>query len=963
MTFVADLHIHSRFSRATSKSLNLQALDYWAGKKGISVIGTGDATHPAWLAEIGEQLTEAEDGLYRLKPEYKGEGTGETRFILSAEISNIYKKDGKVRKVHNLILMPDLECARRFANTLDRLGNIRSDGRPILGLDSKDLLSICLDVSDKSFFIPAHIWTPWFSLLGSKSGFDAVEECFEDLSDHIFALETGLSSDPLMNWRVSSLDDYVLVSNSDAHSADKLGREANLFDCSPDYPGMVKAMKNQGGFAGTIEFFPEEGKYHMDGHRKCERRLEPNETRSLNGLCPVCGHPVTVGVYSRVVDLADRPEGEKPANAYPYCSMIPLNEILAEIIGVGPKSKKVAAAYEDLLNKLGAELHILREAPLNDIELAGGRLLSEGIKRMRAGNVSAEAGYDGEYGVIRLFEKGELEKLAGQTELFPVARVKRTPAKKKPVEPVKHSAVTRVLPGFEGDSGLLRRNDPLIDDLNPEQKEAVTAGEGPLSIIAGPGTGKTHVLTRRAAWLVREGLAEPEKILGVTFTKKAAAEMAQRLTGELPFRQGLEKVNIMTFHALGLSVLSEFCETPPIILSEDEQLEAAKEAVRGTGLKANDFLTRTSLAKQKLKRPDDLNDAELARAFRSYETILKRRSALDFDDLTGKAFEVLNQNREVLEKWRSRFKLFLVDEYQDVNHVQYELIRLLAHGPQPNLTVIGDPDQAIYGFRGADAGYFIKFSEDFPGARSINLFRNYRSTETILKASGQVIANNNGMKRTKLVSGVRGPAKITTAALAGPAAEAEYVVWQIERLLGGTSHFALDSGRTDNGRNSEFSLGDVAVLYRLHALAGPVAEALSKAGLPFQQAGQEALHETDALDFKAEKINLLSMHASKGLEFPVVFIIGLESGILPYIPPGKPPADTEEERRLFYVAMTRARKYLYLTHSRKRTLFGKRLTNNPSVFLDEIKSGLKAVDRLPERNAKRENHQLNLFRD
>lgn len=341
--FIADLHIHSRFSRATSKNLDPEHLAIWAQKKGIKVVGTGDFTHPGWISELQEKLIEAEQGLFRLKPDLAESIKPEIpvscqdspRFMLTSEISCIYKKNHKTRKVHHLILMPDFDSVLKLNRKLEQIGNIRSDGRPILGLDSRNLLEIVLETSDQAFFIPAHVWTPWFSLFGSKSGFDDIEECFEDLTPHIHALETGLSSDPPMNRLLSQLDRYVLVSNSDAHSPAKLGRESNLFETPLDYDAMVRAMTHGQGFSGTIEFFPEEGKYHLDGHRKCQVRLHPEETRSHNGICPVCGKPVTVGVFHRVDDLADR---DHPKISKDFFSLIPLTEILSEIHGCGPGS-------------------------------------------------------------------------------------------------------------------------------------------------------------------------------------------------------------------------------------------------------------------------------------------------------------------------------------------------------------------------------------------------------------------------------------------------------------------------------------------------------------------------------------------------------------------------------------------------------------------------------------------------
>ena len=405
MFFYADLHIHSKYSRATSKSCNLEELAFWAQRKGLSVIATGDFTHPAWFGEIKEKLVPDGAGAFRLK-----DGSSPIRFLLSVEISTIYKKNDRTRKVHHVVFVPDLAAAEKFRQKLAAVGNIASDGRPILGLDSRNLLEITLESGDDSYIIPAHIWTPWFSVLGSRSGFDSIDECYGDLSGHIFAVETGLSSDPEMNWRVSSLDRYRLVSNSDAHSPSKLAREATVFDTDPDYFSLLKALKTGVGYVGTVEFFPEEGKYHEDGHRKCNVCLSPEESAELGGICPVCGKPLTIGVLNRVHALADR-KGKitPPPTAGRTFSLVPLQEILAEIMQTGAASKSVTAAYEDLLRKLGPELDILRSVPVEDISKAYSPLLGEGISRLRAGRVIRQAGFDGEYGVIRLFEKDELD--------------------------------------------------------------------------------------------------------------------------------------------------------------------------------------------------------------------------------------------------------------------------------------------------------------------------------------------------------------------------------------------------------------------------------------------------------------------------------------------------------------------------------------------------------------------------
>lgn len=422
MVFLADLHVHSKYSRATSRDLDLEHLFWWAARKGIRVVGTGDCVHPVWLSEIKDKLAPEGNGLFRLKPDIEADilqtlpaaCRHPVSFMLSTEISTIYKKGDKTRKIHHLIYAADLAAVDRLATALAGIGNIASDGRPILGLDSRNLLEIALDSGPDSYLVPAHIWTPWFAALGSRSGFDSIEECYGDLADHIFAVETGLSSDPAMNWRVSSLDRFRLTSNSDAHSPGKLGREATRFGCAPDYSAIRRALETGDGYVGTVEFFPEEGKYHQDGHRACKVRLTPAETIALGGLCPVCGHPVTVGVAHRVEALADRAENEAPPpTAGTTSSMVPLPEILSEIIGVGVASKAVTRAYDRTLAALGPELTVLEEQPIEELATVH-PLLGEAVARLRAGRVFRQAGYDGEYGVIRLFEDGELDRGAKQ---------------------------------------------------------------------------------------------------------------------------------------------------------------------------------------------------------------------------------------------------------------------------------------------------------------------------------------------------------------------------------------------------------------------------------------------------------------------------------------------------------------------------------------------------------------------
>ena len=410
MKMIADLHIHSRFSMATSKEGTPENLDFWARKKGISLIGTGDFTHPVWREELKERLVTEGNGLYHLRDEYvkeesrkfPGEGT---HFVVSGEISSIYKKNGKTRKVHNVILLPSLEAADAMAQRLEKIGNIHSDGRPILGLDSHDLLEMMLDVCPEGILIPAHIWTPHFSVLGAKSGFDSVEECFEELTPYVHALETGLSSDPAMNWRISKLDRYQLVSNSDAHSPSKLGREANLLDIDCSYEGLYRAIQTGEGLEGTVEFFPEEGKYHFDGHRKCGVSLSPVEAERLGGICPVCGKKLTMGVDHRVEQLADRAEGFVKKDGKKYESLVPLPEVISTCMGYSAASKKVQGCFEQMIQTLGTEFDILRNVPSEDIKSCAGERIAEGIENVRTGNVKRIPGYDGEYGKIELFDE------------------------------------------------------------------------------------------------------------------------------------------------------------------------------------------------------------------------------------------------------------------------------------------------------------------------------------------------------------------------------------------------------------------------------------------------------------------------------------------------------------------------------------------------------------------------------
>lgn len=396
----------------------------WAQLKGITVVGTGDFTHPAWFAELGEKLEQTRTGLFSLKKEHRADSRlpesckSEVLFLLSAEISCIYKKNGKTRKIHCLVFMPDMASVARLNLTLSRIGNITSDGRPILGLDAKELLKITLDVAPDALFVPAHAWTPHFSIFGAASGFDAMEECFEELTPHIRAIETGLSSDPPMNWRLSALDRLTLISNSDAHSPAKMGREANIFETEVSYRAITEGIKTGQGFSGTIEFFPAEGKYHYDGHRVCGVSCAPPETIRNGYVCPTCKKRLTIGVAHRVEVLADRQPGFTPPGAHPYRCLIPLPEILGDALGVGAASKSVQEEYTRLLATLGSEFTILLDASIDDIARVASPRIAEAVHRVREGKVCIEPGYDGEYGRVRIFEERERQQERGQGRLL-----------------------------------------------------------------------------------------------------------------------------------------------------------------------------------------------------------------------------------------------------------------------------------------------------------------------------------------------------------------------------------------------------------------------------------------------------------------------------------------------------------------------------------------------------------------
>ena len=1052
MRFHADLHVHSKFSRATSRDLDLEHLAAWAARKGVGVVGTGDFTHPVWRAELKEKLVPATPGLFRLRPEIEQAIAAEippacrapVHFMLSVEISTIYKKGEKTRKVHHLIYAPDFATVDRISERLARIGNIASDGRPILGLDSRDLLEIALTSGPDAYFIPAHIWTPWFAALGSQSGFDSIKECYGDLADHIFAVETGLSSDPPMNWRLSMLDRYRLVSNSDAHSPGKLGREATTFDCAVDYFAIRKALETGKGYVGTVEFFPEEGKYHLDGHRKCGVKLSPSETLAHDGRCPVCGGPMTIGVLHRVETLADRTEEQAlpPRTAGEVSNLVALPEVLGEIAASGPQSKTVERGYGRLLASLGSELSILQSVPLEDIARADSSLVAEAVARLRAGQVIRDAGYDGEYGVIRLFQDDELRRHTGGGLLFEGANLSPSPGRRSPAQPTQggsssaSATSTDPLPAAARSTSALQRQakgaSGILASLDDDQSAAAAIVDGPLVIVAGPGSGKTRTLTQRIVHLVAERGVSAEHCLAITFTRRAAAEMRERLHTALGARA--DKIAVHTFHSLGLAILREHTNAAGLqrgfrVAGEAERVAALATALELPPPRAQSLIRAIS----KSGRTGVVASDEVAEARAAYQKVLAVNNWIDFDDLVGLAVRILENNPEIAGLYRQRFRFVSADEFQDVDAQQYRLLTLLAPSPQGNLCIIGDPQQAIYGFRGADASCFARFRSDYPDAASVALKRNYRSSGTIVAASSQVIAQNSDAANGPIAEIVRHMHQhITIHAAPSERAEAEFVVATIEQAIGGHSFFSIDSGRA-SGQGEALSFADFAVLYRTEAQADALTEALARSGIPFRKHSHTPLGEqpsvralldaferengsqydlvarfksaaqqietenektastdlalqrlislaessggdqarfldaialaTDAdfWDPRADGVALLTLHAAKGLEFAFVFIVGLEDGLLP-LHWGKTVSDDEaaEERRLFYVGMTRAKDRLVLSRALKRHWRGRVREQRPSPFLADIESELVKQQQAQLRR-KRDDRQLKLF--
>lgn len=1179
--YIADLHIHSRFSRATSTRLTLPHLAAWGMVKGLDVIASGDFTHPVWREELRQGLVpdESGPGLWRLReaPDCAREledfdlpwavqrpegGLAGPRFLLQAEVSSIYKKDGAVRKIHNLIFMPDFASADRLCQKLEAIGNLASDGRPILGLDAHHLLDMVLETHPAGVLIPAHVWTPWFSLFGSKSGFDSVEACFGDLSSHIFAMETGLSSDPDMNRLWSHLDRFALVSNSDAHSGENLGREANLFTGEMSYTAMFDALRHAaaagaGGpavpssapcrFDGTLEFFPEEGKYHLDGHRACNVVLDPQETRKLGSICPVCGKPLTVGVLHRVMALADR---ATPLNmeGQSFASLIPLPELLGQCLGVGAKSRRVRQRQVEFVRQFGPELGILNIVPEAELRQHWD-VFGEAVARMRAGRVIRQGGYDGEYGVVRVFDPVETQDLRGgrlhvarldggrqsapqaaQQESPPAEDPDPVPRKRRP--PVALPLIEAMRRFAETDASAARLSEtappaPPATGLvwTAAQKAALEAGPGPVLVLAGPGSGKTRTLVGRLVRLL-EGGKRPEDVVAVTFTRRAAGELRSRMEKALgivgaserqpdetanpgtagsetensgPENSGTAREGVAnsatpsdgaansetvcdattsgetarretadtetadtetsrgetsnaattdtephaptssspaptaprpvpqadTLHALALT---RWPGTQPTVLTEEaaRTLFAAANPELGS-LALREAWNRLNLARE--SRKATTLDPDLAAILERYSQLKIKKHQVDFIDLLEQWLERLDKGEDS-PPWTE----VLVDEIQDLSPLQLDLVRALLPPSGNGFFGIGDPDQAIYSFRGAQPDVPGTLAAGWPQMQTVSLETSFRSAPGILRAATALLGGAGACGPLRASRSLRASLHLFGAPDA--AREATWIAERISGMLGGVSHTLADARRRNGPELISASPGEIAVLVRLKALIAPLAETLRRFGIPcatpeadpfweeprvafllalagrrhnrpLPQAvpdpsslpatvwagGPKALldqlegtppfdapfrtsqaftqlvkayaaqgswtalldwlrtrQELDEVRAVSEQVQIMTLHASKGLEFRAVFLPALEEGLLPLAVGPEGPGDlalvdghdpldaarVAEERRLFYVGLTRAEEAVFVSHAAQRTLYGRSRRLAPSRFLADL---------------------------
>ena len=927
----------------------------------------------------------------------------------------------------------------------------------------------------------------------------------------------------------------TLVSNSDAHSPLNLGREANLLNSQLSFNGIKSAIKNgdSNTFLGTFEFYPQEGKYHLDGHRSCKIRLSPKETKDYDGKCPVCGKALTLGVLNRVEELADRTQGTKPPTYHAYYSIIPLAEIFSDILQVGVKSKKVQTNYQKALMQLGSEFNILHTLETDKIDRAGIPLLGEAIRRMRQKEVEILSGYDGEYGRIKIFNSDEREQLLGQKTLFSIPSQKSTTEMPLHAKAPSHrTSLTdpKTLPKTtQLKLSNARQVGDIFSQLNDEQRRAVEYPGGPLLIVAGPGTGKTRTLTHRIAYLMMKKKVSAQQVLAVTFTNKAAQEMRERLKELMGNTRSLPLV--ATFHSFCYRILNEQNENRNVIIDDDhrgilitEALASVRHKGRRGSLKPKQILKHIVTAKQQILDPDEFektisNEPQkkiIADIYRTYQNMLSIQNLYDYEDLIFQVVRRFETDQKFCEKYQKQFQHVFVDEYQDLNQAQYRIIRALAPAKNTikDLCVIGDPDQAIYGFRGSDVKYFNRFISDYPDTGVINLVRNYRSTKTILNASFQIIKNyRHPTSDERTYSQIDGAKTISIMELATDKAEAQTIAGIIEQQIGGTGFHSVDTQKTiDANLAVSRSYSDFAVLYRTNEQHRIIEQMFERAGIPFQIASREtaihqkglpeiisllksidgcggyldyeismgllrsgigkkilnsfkdwcyrnrftpsqgllkaarfpitglkpsrqqivnefsrqllkhkenmsglsvadkllflekntklvdilnrdvktkeafgrlvdvagdfgadlngfltgiALHtDTDIYEQLAEKVSLMTMHAAKGLEFPVVFIAGCEDDLIPFKRRGGEQADIEEERRLFYVGMTRAKDRLYLTRAKQRRIYGKLEYRLLSPFVADIENRLK-LDETPRLKKRKKNvnkqMQLKLF--
>ncbi len=1054
--YIADLHIHSKYSRATSGEAVPEYLDLWARKKGIALLGTGDFTHPAWRAELKEKLVPAEEGLYVLKEEHRLPGGPLTpsgppvqpRFVITGEISSIYKKYGKTRKVHNVILLPGLEAAEALAKRLEAIGNIHSDGRPILGLDSRDLLEITagnlppghpgarpyLDaplLAVRGFFRFRHHG-------GMLRGLDGPHPRGGDRSFLRSSHER----------RLSALDGYTLISNSDAHSPSKLGREANLLESELSYAGLARAIARGGpqGYAGVL---PRGGQ--VPSGRPSELRPSPHPGGDGEVRRPLPGvrQKDHRGRAHRVEALADRPEGAARGCQRPYESLIPLPEVVAAATGYTPASRKVQGWYEKLLSELGDEFHILREAPLEAVGRSAGPLVEEGVRRLRAGEVTLSPGYDGEYGKVRILTAGERESIAGQISFLGAAvpkegrkaaalrpsreheavAVRATGPACDPVPPnasnadgraaASRSAASSSAAPADASVPFVPSHPSALQGLNEEQRTAVTAAEQAVAVIAGPGTGKTKTLVARIQHLVETGV-KPGSITAVTFTNKAAGEMRARLEAALG-RKAVRAMTIGTFHAICLKHLSR--KGPVTLIDEFSARSLAAEAAGEAGVELSAARLLSDISR--LKSGLCPEHPEAAKVLPLYQRKLAVHRALDYDDLLLRALQ--DYEAAVPES----FSHLLVDEFQDLSPVQYRLV--LTWTGRGDLFAIGDPDQSIYGFRGSSAEGFRRLEADKPGLRTIRLVKNYRSAPEVLAAALSVLGRAEGHLLAQRPAGPK-PIYVNCP---GELAEGVYVAKAIAALVGGMD---MLSAGTEEG----LGFSDIAVLYRTHRQGEMLEHCLKTEGIPCVVSGREdflaeetvrrvlaffrylldpddelsrALAQplfgadfeeraaeygphakkdrpekliraiaaqqglTDpALDKLAQAamlsaslgefltnvllgqeidlersgrksyasgaVRLMTLHGSKGLEFPAVFLTGVRAGLIPYDAPGR-GADPREERRLLYVGLTRAKDRLTLT-----------CPGEPSPFLEDIPKDALTFEKAIGRS---EGRQLTLF--